>query len=751
MSQSGITRVGTKAKEIEGLTGNVGGLIPADSSYNINLIGGNSITSTGVTATNTITFDVTGTLANQLLIGNATGSIDNFTALDDGMLIIGSTGNIPVGATLTSADASVTITTGAGSIDLAVVSAVPPVPLTFTSDAGDATEASNAISFLGGSNLSSTGSGAIVTYNLSGTTENTVQIGNAGGSLTSLAAATNGQIIIGSTGATPSIASLSAPASGLSITGGAGTITLALTDDLLALESLAVAGLSTRTAASTWVTRSLAAPAAGFTVTNPDGVAGNPTFALSDDLSGIEALATTGIVSRTAANTYAATTITQHSVLIGDAGELPANLGPLGNGELIIGSVGVAPVATSMTNGSNITWTGGAGTLKADLTGTTDHTVQVGNAAESLTSLAAATNGQALLGSTGANPVFSTIGSSDSTITWTLGAGTLTAQARAATDAVTGVIEISTDAEAVAHTLSDKAIVPSNLDNVFAAPPAIGSTTPSTGAFTTLTTTSTVGIGEATPITQFEMTGTAPYLTLHNSTQENRDAGRECILAMRGEKLDGTEFEEFNLTVSQDGAADDQKAELKISLNGGTGSRMLVSANTNSSDCLQINGYGSSYNRLIFNVANNTSSQILFMENGSVEKWSIGNAAGDDSFNIEVGGGNFSTPALKITTAGVLIYQTLSEIKKAEAVADEASITLPTAVTGELMVMVEGQDEYALCHVKDDGTVTLLQTIGDVVKTDTDTNLCIFDNGTGAVIKNRLGAQYTLIYRFQYK
>lgn len=47
-----------------------------------------------------------------------------------------------------------------------------------------------------------------------------------------------------------------------------------------------------------------------------------------------------------------------------------------------------------------------------------------------------------------------------------------------ASETVAGVIELATDAEAVATTLTNRAIVPSNLDNVFASPPALGGTTP---------------------------------------------------------------------------------------------------------------------------------------------------------------------------------------------------------------------------------------------------------------------------------
>jgi hypothetical protein len=64
------------------------------------------------------------------------------------------------------------------------------------------------------------------TITLVGTTNHALQIGNAAGSLTSLAVATNGQLPIGSTGADPVIATLTA-GPGITITNGAGSITIA--------------------------------------------------------------------------------------------------------------------------------------------------------------------------------------------------------------------------------------------------------------------------------------------------------------------------------------------------------------------------------------------------------------------------------------------------------------------------------------------------------------------------------------------
>lgn len=75
--------------------------------------------------------------------------------------------------------------------------------------------------------------------------------------------------------------------------------------DLTALAALASTGMIARTAANTYALRTITAPAAGITVTNGDGVSGNPTMALADDLAALEALAANGLIARIAANSYA--------------------------------------------------------------------------------------------------------------------------------------------------------------------------------------------------------------------------------------------------------------------------------------------------------------------------------------------------------------------------------------------------------------------------------------------------------------
>lgn len=64
-------------------------------------------------------------------------------------------------------------------------------------------------------------------------------------------------------------------------------------------------GLLAQTGAGTVASRALIPPAQGFTVTNPSGIAGNPTFALSNDLAALEALPSTGIATRIGVDSWA--------------------------------------------------------------------------------------------------------------------------------------------------------------------------------------------------------------------------------------------------------------------------------------------------------------------------------------------------------------------------------------------------------------------------------------------------------------
>jgi hypothetical protein len=79
---------------------------------------------------------------------------------------------------------------------------------------------------------------------------------------------------------------------------------------LTALAAFNSNGFLVQTAADTFAARSLVQPAAGFTVTNGDGVSGSPTFALANDLAALESLSSTGFAVRTATDAWAQRTIT---------------------------------------------------------------------------------------------------------------------------------------------------------------------------------------------------------------------------------------------------------------------------------------------------------------------------------------------------------------------------------------------------------------------------------------------------------
>jgi len=108
---------------------------------------------------------------------------------------------------------------------------------------------------------------------------------------------------------------LAAPGAGIAVTnntvGGAASFQLGLQNDLGAVEAMATTGLAARIATSSWIARTMVAPSAGITITNPAGIAGDMTFALADDLAALEALAGTGIARRTGASAWSVgTTVT---------------------------------------------------------------------------------------------------------------------------------------------------------------------------------------------------------------------------------------------------------------------------------------------------------------------------------------------------------------------------------------------------------------------------------------------------------
>jgi hypothetical protein len=151
------------------IQGNTGGKVPGDITANINLIGAGAYTFTGNIGTNTVTLSDNGSIPSQFTMDDATV----VTPFANNVNIFGFPNGGP----------------GIGT----------------TAATGDTAQ--------------------IFLY---GYTEHAVAIGTDIGGLKSLPAMTDGQLVIGQTGADPAVANLTA-GTGISITNGAGSITIAAT------------------------------------------------------------------------------------------------------------------------------------------------------------------------------------------------------------------------------------------------------------------------------------------------------------------------------------------------------------------------------------------------------------------------------------------------------------------------------------------------------------------------------------------
>lgn len=187
--------------------------------------------------------------------------------------------------------------------------------------------------------------------------------------------ATNGFIIRTGTG-TAVTRSLVAPSAGFTITnadGVNGAPTFTLTNDLLALEGLASTGIPVRTAADTWVQRSIAGTSGNIVITNSDGVSGNPTINLATHgTAGTYASVTTDTFGRVTSGsttqlwstiTGTPTTLTGYGIT--DAQPLDSDLTALANtastGVYVITGTGTSTTRTVTAGSSKITVTNGSG------------------------------------------------------------------------------------------------------------------------------------------------------------------------------------------------------------------------------------------------------------------------------------------------------------------------------------------------------------------------------------------------------
>lgn len=192
---------GSGADAVETLTGNSGGAVSPDGSFNINILGSGNYTVTGSPGTNTLTLSDNGTLADTYIgdTGSASPSSGTINLLGDsnqGSITSASGDTI----TFTNSDAS-------------------------TSQKGVSELATDAESIAGSDN-SRTIVPSSLAAKLGSQTSNALAYGNTStGALQWTSALTNGQVVIGSTSGSPQGANITG-GTGINITNGSNSILL---------------------------------------------------------------------------------------------------------------------------------------------------------------------------------------------------------------------------------------------------------------------------------------------------------------------------------------------------------------------------------------------------------------------------------------------------------------------------------------------------------------------------------------------
>lgn len=261
--------------------------------------------------------------------------------------------------------------------------------ITFRTALGDAVPALGILTLVDGSNITMSGAGSNLTIGLSGTTNHSLQVGNVGGSLSSLAVGGTGVILQGVTGNDPTWSTATYPS------------TVALGDVLVASADNTIGVVNDITNAGYVLTAnvgaapSFQAPPAGVTyASDAETIAGTVTN---------KAVAPSNLKAKLGTQTL-------HGLPIGasDSVAIAWTAEPT-DGQILIGKTGNQPVLATISSGNNITATAGAGTISIAVTGTTQHAVQVGGAAGQLASLAVGTTGKYLRAATTADPAWSTL------------------------------------------------------------------------------------------------------------------------------------------------------------------------------------------------------------------------------------------------------------------------------------------------------------------------------------------------------
>ena len=461
------------------MTGNSGGAV-APTLGNINTIGSGSITVVGSPGTSTLTTQLTGLTNHDVLVGAGTATITSVSPSTAGFVL--TSNGVAADPSFQSASASGAVTTVTGN------SGGPEVPLLGN------------FNILGSGNITVAGSANTETVQLTGLTNHSVQVGAGTATLTQLAVGTNGQVLVGATGADPAFATLTSSDSSISFTTGANTLSLQVAGGTTSIKTITgnsggaespssgnfnIIGTGSITVAGSANTETV--QLTGLTNHALQVGAGTATLTqLGAGTTGQVLQTNTGADPTWSTATYPSTT-TINDILFSSSNNVVGQITAANNGTLISGTTGVPSWLANGTTGQLLTATTGSppswaspatsGTVTsvsgtanqvAVANGTTTpvisligpytpatytaHGVLLGEGTSSIVATAVGTTGQVLTGVTGADPVWASPATS----------GTVTSVSVVSANGFAGTVATATTTPAITLTTSQTGLLSGN-------------------------------------------------------------------------------------------------------------------------------------------------------------------------------------------------------------------------------------------------------------------------------------------------
>jgi hypothetical protein len=103
-----------------------------------------------------------------------------------------------------------------------------------------------------------------------------------------------------------------------------------------------------------------------------------------------------------------------------------------------------------------------------------------------------------------------------------------------------------------------------------------------------------------------------------------------------------------------------------------------------------------------------------------------------------------------VSVDGTIEQDSLTTEAGVDTLADDGETVFATGVAGWGQVMAGDNEEWAQFRFTSAGVVTLIDNSTNVANSDSDTDLCIYDAGSGIAIKNRLGSSKNVAYKIEY-